>query len=305
MKLIPLDPVGVEVTGINLETATEEQYRFIRNAFIEHQLVVIREQNSDWPIHYARLVERVSSRGITDLKYCTGNVNEFQINPWHSEPVQPSRWDTSIQFPVQRVTGERFNGEQPGLFPTGQLNWHSDRMSPMHVNGTALMAHKPVNSSTSFIHTPSVYKDLPDHIKDICERAVCYYKFDPNRLSPDTTERCKHMLMKSQIRQYNRVEFSFPLLIKNATKSVTGLYFNYNMHCRLTGTGTYEGDHQLFSLIKQRILQPQYKYRHWWKKGDIVLFSQDLTLHTREEITDEQLEQRLLFRYGFHTDPVV
>lgn len=304
MKIIPLDPVGVEVTGVDLETATDEQYLFIRQAFIDHQLVVIRDQNSDWPIHYARLVERVSSRGITDLKYCTGNVDGFLVNPWHSEPVQPSKWNSTQQFPVQRVTGEYFNNEQPGLFPTGTLNWHSDRMSPLHVNGTALMAHKPADSSTSFIHTPSVFNDFPDDMKELCEKVVCYYKFDPNRLSPDTTERCKHMLLKSQMRQFNSVDFSFPLIVSNALRTVRGMYFNYNMHCRLFGTGSVEGDQKLFAFIKQRIVDPKYKYRHWWKKGDIVLFSQDLTLHRREDVTNTQLQQRLLFRYGFHIDPV-
>lgn len=329
-----LDPVGVEIVDIDLERASEDEYKFVKNAFIKHQLVLIRGQNYQNPIYYARLVEKISERGITDLSKCngfadrfvgrviyddserapdgqkiikTGIDNSFQKELWPDGAVkQPSLWDTDRPFPVQRVTGERYHNLRPGLFPAGELKWHSDRMSPNHVNSTSLMANRPNGSSTSFIHTPSVYNDFPDEIKQICEQVKCYYRFNPELLAPaderdfTATGLNRHLLLKSQINQNGSLEFTFPLVMTNATNTVKGLYFNFNVLKQLFNTGSYEGDTQLQKFIMSRILRPQYQYTHWWRAGDIMLFSQDLTLHSRRGVTNDQMERRLLFRYGFH-----
>jgi len=322
MKIIPLDPVGVEITEIDLQSATEQDYKVIRDTFIDHQLVLIRNQRHDDPLYYARMVENISSRGITDLQTCNGFANRFvgevlgrgtkpgiHFEMWPPDGIakQPSTWTSERPFPVQRVTGEKYQGIMPGLFPRGSLLWHSDKMGPNHVNSTSLMAHTPNNTSTSFIHTPSAYKDIPDDIKQLCHRAVCEYRFNVDLLAPDDPDPHsvnKHLLLKSQKKQNGGLEFTLPVIVNNARGDVVGLYFNFNVLERLHGTGSEHTDRELCDYLKQQLTKPQYCYRHWWKEGDIVLFSQDLTLHSREDITNDQLEKRLLFRYGFHIDPV-
>jgi alpha-ketoglutarate-dependent taurine dioxygenase len=168
------------------------------------------------------------------------------------------------------------------------------------------MASRPNGSSTSFIHTPSVYNDFPDEVKQMCEQVKCYYRFSPELLAPadeqdfTATGLNRHLLLKSQMNQNGGLGFAFPLVMTNATNTVKGLYFNFNVLTQLFNTGSYEGDTRLQKFIMSRILRPQYQYTHWWRAGDIMLFSQDLTLHSRQGVTNDQMERRLLFRYGFH-----
>ena len=107
MKILKLNYGAVEIIDFDIKIYTYEDAIEIRDILRNELIVVIREQDTD-PFNYARLIHYVG--GICNWDQLCRDIDGNFIGP-RAGPLNIENWDKIKPFPVQRVTGEKKNGE--------------------------------------------------------------------------------------------------------------------------------------------------------------------------------------------------
>ena len=89
-------------------------------------------------------------------------------------------------------------------------------------------------------------------------------------------------------------EATHPLVRTHPETRRKSLYLNPNRMEQVVGLDRAESDRLLDELIAHAT-QPQYQYRHVWRRGDIVIWDNRCTMHKANADYPEG-EQRLMHR---------
>jgi alpha-ketoglutarate-dependent taurine dioxygenase len=284
MKVIPLNNGAVEIIDFDMRNFTYDEAIQVRDVLRKELIVVIREQDRD-PFNYAKLIHHIG--GICNWDQC---YRDIEGNTIGRHPTYPDfeNWDHSKPFPVQRVTGEKKNGEFTGIFPLGKLEWHCNLNGPDRADGVALQGIKgAVGTRTSWNNTALALKEMPDSLSSRIHGKYAKFYYNPTNWSDiHNKEQLAHMLK-------NRHHYKMWIEQTNAG-GVKGLYLYTTNDCEIPGDDT-----TLFTDLQDYLFQEKFIYHHDWSIGDIVLSDQLLTMHRRRQEADEIFENRVLNRITF------
>jgi alpha-ketoglutarate-dependent taurine dioxygenase len=284
MKVIPLNNGAVEIVDFDMRNFTYDEAIQVRDVLRKELIVVIREQDRD-PFNYAKLIHHIG--GICNWDQC---YRDIEGNTIGRHPTYPDfeNWDHSKPFPVQRVTGEKKNGEFTGIFPLGKLEWHCNLNGPDRADGVALQGIKgAVGTRTSWNNTALALKEMPDSLSSRIHGKYAKFYYNPTNWSDiHNKEQLVHMLK-------NRHHYKMWIEQTNAG-GVKGLYLYTTNDCEIPGDDT-----TLFTDLQDYLFQEKFIYHHDWSIGDIVLSDQLLTMHRRRQEADEIFENRVLNRITF------
>ena len=197
-------------------------------------------------------------------------------------------WDRSKPFPVQRVTGEKKNGEFTGIFPLGKLDWHCNLNGPDRADGVALQGIQGVvGTRTSWNNTALALKEMPEDLRNRVRGKYAKFYYNPTKWAD--------IYNKSQLEAMLKARHHYKMWLEQTNiAGVQGLYLYTNNDCEIVGDDT-----NLFEDLQDFLFQEKYIYHHEWALGDIVLSDQLLTLHKRRQEVDSVFEKRILHRFTF------
>ena len=284
------DGVAVEVSGTDVYGASSAQLQTLKELLHKHLVVVIKNQKRN-PYRYTKLIETIGN-GVANYSQM---VHHTTGDRFEGPFVPTNRWNGSeADYPVQRVTGMKKNGERTGIFDTARLDWHANLNGLDRADGVALQGWEGCeNTSTSFLNTNLAYNDLDPSLKKEIQNLYCEYVYSPETWAPGTSEKQLQYMKRNGNPPYKM------WLIQENIAGVKGLYFYTNNKCKIITE-----DSTLYDRLYKHMFQDKYIYQHWWEPGDIVLMDQILTLHKRDQNEPEILAKRILHRVTFNISNV-
>lgn len=253
---------------------------FVLDHLHKHLIVVIPEQDTN-PVFLSRLIHDMSI--ISNMRQMVHDADgNYKGNP--AEYIDPWTVDT---YPVQRVTGEKRDGNYTGIFPRGELKWHANLNGPTRADGVGLQAIRGVKgTTTSWLDTSLARADMHSETVKMLEDVWCDYHYESAKNWADTPE----VQLKAMSRGNNTYRMR---ILQENIAGTKGFYFYTNNDLKMTSLP------QIQEALEDWLFDEQYMYHHHWREGDIVLSDQLLTLHRRVPFPQEVLEQRLLHRWTF------
>ena len=264
---------------LDITKTNKEMAEYVFSQLLEHLIIVIPEQDTN-PVFLSRLIHDMSR--IANFRQMVHDADgNYKGNP--AEYIDPWKVDT---YPVQRVTGEKRNGNYTGIFPRGELKWHANLNGPTRADGVGLQGIRGVEgTSTSWLNTKWARQEMYWMQEKLLEDVWCDYRYESAKNWADTPE--------IQLKAMSRGNNSYRMrVLQENVGGTKGFYFYTNNELQM-------GNQELFEHLEAHLFQEKFMYHHNWKEGDIVLSDQLLTLHRRPPETQEVLEKRLLHRWTF------
>ena len=253
--------LGALIEDVDLSlTSTDENIEVIIQALGRYGVISFPNQN-------------LSSKQLRDF---SARFGELEIN------VANAHQDAGLPE-VMILSNMIENGKPMGLSDAGQ-DWHTD-MSYSHLiaftnvlygieipmrNGQSL-------GNTEFCNMHAAFADLPDTWKDKLRGKTATHDFakfwDNMRLKPGSQRK---PLTPEQRRAKPPV--SHPVVMMHPITKKEVLYLNPGYSIRINEMSQLESDEALAFLFEHQ-LNSTYKYKHEWKKGDVLMWDNMGTIH--------------------------
>ncbi len=257
IEVNPLSDVfGAEILGADLNRFDDEQqFEQIRDAFLAHGVIAIRNQEISPEVQIA------FGRRFGALQ--THVLKKFLL-PEHPE--------------ILVLSNRRENGEPIGVSDAGR-HWHTDmsytERPPL---GSMLYAHEipPEGGDTLFANMHAVYDALPDLMKRRIEglNGVYDYKRDYEKARQKNPDRPP--LSSAQLADLSEV--THPLVRTHPDTGRKALYVNEGHTTGIEGLAEETGRDLLAELFAFSTL-PEFIYRHRWHRHDVLFWDNRRALH--------------------------
>lgn len=262
MKVTPFDNnFGAEITGVDLKDPSSEITERIYQAFLDHQVLAIRDQNLT-PLEQVKFSERYG-----ELEW---QENAKFVHPEHDK--------------VLILSNEiRPDGSAVGVVDAGDF-WHSDSSHHKEpVTATILMSIKVPSQGgdTDFCDMYRVYNALPEDLRErlrgmngihhVSKAVNPRVKISENR--PGAKE---FYAMQAKERPYIKQ----PLVRTHDETKKQALYVSPRFTVGIEGMDDEEAQQildQLFAYIHDP--ERKYHYRHKYRDGDLVLWDNRCVVH--------------------------
>ncbi len=260
------DALGAEVTGIDLNQphnpATVEA---LKRAFAENLVLVVRDQKDLSPEAHVRFCEFFGPLGKrsrpADSRHEKGN-----------EPAE-----------VMFVSNRRVDGKYVYTLPEGEMMFHIDQCyveRPARATCLYAIVVPEVGGDTLFGNLCAAYDALPADLRAVVDshRALNVFTYDSTQ--------------RDQVGDPSkRREFVQPMVVRHAVTGRKALYVNRLMTWSIEGMDKAASDAILARLFDHQE-EPRFVYRHKWRKGDLLLWDNQCTVHARADF-DPNAERHL------------
>jgi taurine dioxygenase len=262
MKINPFaNNFGAEITGVDLKDPSKEITERVYQAFLDHQMLVVRDQDLS-PLEQVAFTKRYGTL-------------EWQENVKHSHPDHDKVLVLSNEI--------RPDGTAVGVVDAGDF-WHSDSSHHEHpVKVTILMSIRTPSQggATDFCDMYSVYDALPESTKQkINGRYGIHHaskalnprvKISENR--PGAKEfYAKQAKERPMVRQ--------PLVRTHDETGRQALYVSPRFTLGIEDMDDSEAQPLLDELFEYIISEERkFHYRHYYREGDLVLWDNRCIVH--------------------------
>lgn len=188
------------------------------------------------------------------------------------------------------------NGKPIGLYDgDDQEEWHTD-YSWKEVMSSASLLYSAIAPSqggdTLFADTTAAYDELPDSLKKRIDRlravhSMAYLISEEQKTNPHKAPLTPDELAKTP-------DVAHPLVRIHPVTGRPSLLLGSMMISGIVGLGAAEAA-ALLAELHVHATADRYVYRHKWSVGDLVIWDNRATMHTRTPC-DHLLHQRLLYR---------
>jgi taurine dioxygenase len=264
-------PLGAEISGVDLSQPQDDgTFATIADAFFEHQVVFFRHQRlaPSQQIAFTRRFGELEQH--VRKEHCLEGYPEILV--------------------VSNVLDE--HGRALGVQDAGRF-WHSD-LSYKRVPSllSALYALEvPVKDglvlgATSFASTTAAYEALPDALKRRLQglRNVHSYRYYRARnLQAQKEEQARggrvvqeHPPSEAQLKSVPDVEV--PIVRTHSVTGRKGLFINEAHTACIVGLPEEEGT-ALLAQLCSHIAEPQFRFEHGWRAGDVLMWDNVAVQH--------------------------
>ncbi len=258
MEIRRLGPaMGAEILGADLNAADEADFDRIRDAFLTHQVIAIRDQ--DLP----PAAQLAFSRRFGSL--------EDQLNAHYTVPGFPE---------VLVLSNDLKDGKPIGLIDGGDF-WHSDsshRDFPSLATILYAVKNPEHGGDTEFANMHAAYEALPAEwkrriagLKGI--HAVSKLKNKRVTVSPRRPDG-----KDFYERQKSLPDQVWPLVRTHPATGRKTLYVSPRFTIGIEGMSEAEADETLDFLFAHQI-RPEFVYRHRWEDRDLVMWDNRSVIH--------------------------
>lgn len=256
VEVRPLSPaIGAEITGVDVKALDEDAFARIHDAFLEHIVIVIHDQD-------------------LDMEAFLAFSNRF--GPVKPHIVRKSRHPALPELMVMdnKVVDTRVGAvESPtvALEKRGAV-WHTDT-SYDYVTAKATQLYARTIPSTGgdtlFANAYAAYDSLPDRLKQRIEGLEASYKYGGRKA------RQVEMLEEADRVRPAAVHALVRVHPETGRKAV---YFNPGQVIDIVGLDPAESD-ALIAELTAHVETPEGDYRHKWRVGDVVAWDNRCALH--------------------------
>ena len=263
LEIIPTGAaLGAEVRGVDLTSLDDRQFAALRDAWYQHQVILLRGQTLDDQDLIA------FSRRFGDLDWA---------------PVQETGRRFVEGLPeIYIVSNVKQNGEPIGSLGAGEAVWHTDmsylERPPMASTLYALEV-PPSGGNTSFCSMYAVYQSLPPELK----RRIAGLK-----IKHDGTYNSGGFLRQG-VTPTDDPRTSpgalHPLVCTHPDTGRQMLYLGRRRNAYLAGLELAESE-ALLDELWRFVERPEFKWEHVWRVGDLVMWDNRCTMHRRDPFDD-------------------
>lgn len=201
---------------------------------------------------------------------------------------------------VRFVTNLKKDGKPIGIFPEGELQFHSDRCSYADpAIGTILFAQKvpKVGGNTRFIDCYGALEMLPKTMQ-----SWLMVKTITNSYDYETTDNI-NVRADNIATELTAHSYSHPMVRMHPKTKRNALYVNRLMTAKIDNMDIEESDRLLNLLFTHLENTPSIMYDHKWTVGDLVIWDNRCMLHGRTDF--DPLEERLLRKFTLAGEDVL
>ena len=260
---------GAEITGVDLATPlTEALMDAVRTAFLEHHVLVFRDQ-------------RLTAEQQHALTLQFGEIESHV-----------ARLPDGTSLPVVHLVHNLDAEGRPTATPdsVGNYSWHTDKS--YHAEPSLLtMLHAlelpPNGGDTQFANTQAGYAALPDHGKDDIAHLKVVHSWEASRRNLGGAP-------ASEAQKRERPPVTHPLVRTHPDTGARSLYLGLHTS-HVVGMPDAEG-RALLERLLAHTTQPRFVYTHAWRAGDLVLWDNRCLLHRAMRNYEMGAERRILQR---------
>ncbi len=277
LQIRPLSrALGAEIEHIDIGAPmTPEQQTELRRAFLEHHVLLFREQDITPEQHIA-------------FSSLFGELDKNEAVPDYRHPHFPQ---------IVVVTNAKHNGN---LSPTRDIGrqWHSDHSMTMRPTlGSLLHARQvpSVGGDTMFTNMHLSYETLSEPLRKMIE---------PLNAIHDVTN-ARHLKGRDAAYLQSKRALNPPVLQpvvrRHPETGRKALYINEMMVTRFQDMSDEES-HGILQYLFTHSVRPEFTYRHQWRKHDLIMWDNRCTMHNALADFDPQ-ETRIMYRTALEGEP--
>lgn len=268
-KIEPLTKhIGARITGIDLsQEQTAETIAALKQAWLQHIMLVFPGQ-------------KLSQEDLLRVTGYFGKLGKL------SRPAEfrPSGFSKLLPD-IMLISNIRENGQTIGALPDGEMMFHHDMIhAEVPHNGTLLYSVEvpTYGGNTLFASGYAAYETLDPKIRDRVEGRLARH----------------HYNYGSTVRGDGRgvaafAESAHPAFRTHDETNRKAVYINRLMTVSIDGLDKAESD-ELLEKIWDHSEKPEFVYEHIWSVGDLLLWDNRCSTHSRTDFPSDQ--RRLMLR---------
>jgi taurine dioxygenase len=261
-EILPFDAaLGAEIRGLDLRRLDDEGFRILRQAYLDHLVVLVRDQQLPDP----QLVEIARRFG------------PIEMPPSPGERSAHHHFDGPPEITV--VSNVKVGGTPIGELGDGEVIWHSDYSFREVTAGMRLLYALEVppagaGASTEFCNTYAAYDTLPPALKTRVHGTTIKHDtaYDTNRN------------LRRGAREVTDLRLGHgpdhPVVYTHPETGCNALFLGRRLKHYVNGLEPGESEAMLDELWAHTV-QPGHCVAHEWRAGDLVLWDNRCTLHRR------------------------
>ena len=251
--------LGAEITGVDLNTYDDATFEEINAAYLEHQVLCIRDQNLD-PESLVTFSERF---GVV-------------------EPHDNLKFTLAQQPKILVLSNDvDEDGNQIGVIDAGDA-WHTDHSFKTHpANCTILYSLKNPSQGgvTDFTNMYAAYDTLSDDMKARIANLRGRHSISKLKNKRVQISGAREDAVEFYKRQEKAIpDVDHPLVRTHPVTGRKSLYCSPRFTVGIVGLDEDEGDALLDELIAHSI-KPEFRYSHHWRDSDVVMWDNRCVNH--------------------------
>ena len=270
---------GAEARGLApSRPLTDADRDFLRKAWREHLVLVVRG------------VADLSAAAQMDFCRVFGEIGA------RARPAETRHEPDGAPAEVMYVSNKRENGRVIGSIPDGEMEWHIDQSYMANpAKGTCLYAIEVPREGgdTMFGNLYQAWETLPDDLRRAVEGRKVVNAYGHGGYGIQTRD-------ANDPRAATR-SHAHPIVATHPDTGRKLLYVNRLMSLRVEGLPEDESDELLFRLF-DHAENPEFRFTHKWKQGDLLLWDNRCTIHARADF--DKTQTRHLRRFSIRGDAV-
>ncbi|MDD3758681.1 MAG: TauD/TfdA family dioxygenase [Advenella sp.] len=252
----PLPALGAEITHIDLSRVlNHKDFSLVRQAFLEHHLLVFREQDitPQQHINFSRLFGPLQIHVL----------NQFQLQGYPE---------------ILIISNIKENNNPIGLGDAGAF-WHSDlSYKEIPSLGSLLYARQlpEEGGDTYFADMHLAWQTLPPHLKKAVEGRQAEHTYIKKYAELQARSSWRPKLTTAQLEEVKPVVH--PVVTRHPDSGLNTLFVNENFTSRIIGLPQDESDDLLAQLFAHSI-KLENVYVHKWQDNDLVFWDNRSVIH--------------------------
>ena len=249
--------IGAEVTGVDLRRLDDASFQQIHQAFLAHQVIVVRDQTLTPDVQLA------FSRRFGPL--------EDQLNAHYTVEGYPE---------VLVLSNDIKDGKPVGLIDGGDF-WHSDsshRERPSMATMLYAVKNPRQGGDTEFANMYAAYETLPEALKQRIAGLKGVHAVSKLKNKRVTVSARRPDGKDFYERQKSIPDQVWPLVRTHPETGRKALYVSPRFTIGIEGLAEDEADEILDQLFAHQIRE-ELLYRHKWRDGDLVIWDNRCVIH--------------------------
>jgi taurine dioxygenase len=275
LEIRPLsDALGAEISGLDLtKPLSAENLAAVKRAFLDYHLLCFRSE----PLTPPQFTAFSKQFGEPQLQL-----------------VRRRRASEAPEVAVHETTYETPEDKPDDMNMVRLSGWHTDdSFMEEPCRSTLLQSIRIPDSGgqTRFCNVEKAYAELTEADKKRVEGRKAIHDYDTSRAPARPTT-----LTSSEKRETHEV--AHPLVVTDEESGKKALYYNYNRTDRVVGLERAESD-ALLDWVHEWTTQPQYRYDHDWRVGDILFWDNRAVIHSVNmdfPVGQKRIHQRIMLK---------
>ena len=271
IQVLPNDcPMGAEVEGVDLsQPLPPAVIEKIKSAWLEHIVLVFRNQS-------------LTDAQLVRFGQYFGELHRVKYEDRERPPGVPME--------IELISNIIVDGEPIGLLGNSEVAWHTDMSMFEEPASATILYGEEVTSSeggTRFANLYKAYEELGDDIKS---RIKDKRSIHDSAYMADGVVRAGYERITDKSRGPGA---RHPIVRTHPETGKQALYLGREGYGYILGLPVDESD-ALLDALWQHMVQPRYVWEHRWERGDVVMWDNRCTTHSRGKM--ESGRPRLLRR---------